>query len=45
VIIEYLCHVAGNSSLIPDDGVKRFRVLTLQALGQGMADSAVGLPL
>lgn len=41
VIIEYLCHVAGNSSLIPDDGVKRFRVLTLQALGQGMADAAV----
>ncbi len=41
VIIEYLCHVAGNSTLIPDDGVKRFRVLTLQALGQGMADAAV----
>jgi glutathione S-transferase len=41
VIMEYLCHVAGNSNLIPDDGVKRFRVLTLQALGQGMADSAV----
>ena len=41
VIIEYLCHVAGNSTLIPDDGVKRFRVLTLQALGQGLADSAV----
>ena len=42
VIIEYLCHVAGNSTLIPDDGVKRFRVLTLQALGQGLGDSAVG---
>ena len=41
VIIEYLCHVAGNSSLIPDDGVTRFRVLTLQALAQGMADAAV----
>ena len=41
VIVEYLCHVAGNSTLIPDDGVKRFRVLTLQALGQGLADSAV----
>lgn len=41
VIIEYLCHVAGNSTLIPDDGVKRFRVLTLQALGQGTADAAV----
>jgi glutathione S-transferase len=42
VILEYLCHVAGNSDLIPDDGVKRFRVLTLQALGQGLADAAVG---
>ena len=41
VIIEYLCHVAGNSVLIPDDGVKRFRVLTLLALGQGLADAAV----
>lgn len=41
VIMEYLCHVAGNSTLIPDDGVKRFKVLTLQALGQGLADSAV----
>ena len=41
VIIEYLCHVAGNTTLIPHDGVKRFRVLTLQALGQGIADSAV----
>ena len=41
VIIEYLCHVAGNSTLIPDDGVKRFRVLTLQALAQGLADTAV----
>ena len=41
VIIEYLCHVAGNATLIPDDGVKRFRVLTLQALGQGLGDAAV----
>ncbi|MGH6854858.1 MAG: glutathione S-transferase family protein [Aestuariivirga sp.] len=43
VIVEYLCHVAGNSNLIPDDGVKRFRVLTLQALGQGLGEAAVGL--
>ena len=41
VIMEYLCHVAGNLALIPDDGVKRFRVLTLLALGQGLADAAV----
>jgi glutathione S-transferase len=43
VIIEYLAHVAGNKTLIPDDGVKRFRVLTLQALAQGLADVAVAL--
>lgn len=41
VIVEYLCHVAGNSDMIPDDGVKRFRVLTLQALGQGLGEAAV----
>lgn len=41
VIIEYLCHVAGNGTLIPDDGVKRFRVLTLLALAQGLGDAAV----
>lgn len=41
VIMEYLCHVAGNTSLIPAERDGRFRVLTLQALGQGMADSAV----
>ena len=41
VIVEYLCHVAGNSTLLPDDGVKRFKVLTLQALGQGLSESAV----
>jgi glutathione S-transferase len=41
VIMEYLCHVAGNSSLIPSAGDGRFKVLTLQALGQGLADSAV----
>lgn len=43
VIMEYLAHVAGNSTLIPDDGVKRFRALTLLALGQGLAEAAVGL--
>ncbi len=41
VIVEYLCHVAGNSDIIPDDGVKRFQVLTLQALGQGLGEAAV----
>jgi glutathione S-transferase len=43
VIIEYLAHVSGNETLIPDDGVKRFRVLTLMALGQGIAETAVAL--
>lgn len=43
VIIEYLAHVAGNRTLIPDDGVKRFRILTLMALAQGIADAAVAL--
>jgi glutathione S-transferase len=42
VIIEYLCHISGNKTLIPDDGVKRFRILTLQALAQGICDAAVG---
>ncbi len=41
VIIEYLAHVAGNKTLLPDDGVKRFRILTLQALCQGLGDAAV----
>jgi glutathione S-transferase len=41
VIMEYLCHISGDKALIPDDGVKRFRILTLLALGQGLAESAV----
>jgi glutathione S-transferase len=43
VIIEYLAHVSGNKTLIPDEGVARFRILTLQALAQGLGDSAVAL--
>lgn len=43
VIIEYLAHIAGNSTMIPDDGVKRFRILTLQSLAAGIADAAVAL--
>jgi glutathione S-transferase len=43
VIMEYLCHVAGNKALLPDDGVKRFRILTLLALAQGLCDAAVSL--
>lgn len=43
VIMEYLAHVAGNRDLIPDDGAKRFPVLTLLAMAQGAADAAVAL--
>jgi glutathione S-transferase len=43
VIMEYLAHHAGARLFIPDDGVKRFRVLTLLALTQGIADAAVSL--
>lgn len=41
VIVEYLIHHAGNDTLLPDEPVKRFRVRTLEALAQGMADAAV----
>ena len=41
VIMEYLAHVGGHGELIPDEPVKRFRVLTLQALAVGLSDSAV----
>jgi glutathione S-transferase len=43
VICEYLCHRAGDKRLLPDEPVQRFRLLTLQALGQGMCDTALGL--
>ncbi len=41
VIMEYLCHVAGNKQLLPDEGNKHFHVLTLVALAQGLADASV----
>jgi len=43
VIMEYLAHISGRSDLIPDDGVKRFSVLTLQATAIGAAEAAVAL--
>ncbi len=43
VIMEYFTHVAGNKQLLPDDGVKRFRILTLLALAQGLGDAAITL--
>ena len=43
VIMEYLAHHAGSKVFIPDEGVKRFKVLTLLALAQGTADAAVSM--
>lgn len=43
VIMEYLAHHAGEDHFFPDDGVKRFRVLTLLSLAQGTADAAVAM--
>ena len=43
VIMEYFTHVGGNSTLLPHEGVKRFRILTLLALAQGLCDAAVSL--
>jgi glutathione S-transferase len=41
VICEYLCHHAGDKTLLPDEPVRRFRIITLQALAMGMAEAAV----
>ncbi len=41
VIMEYFCHVAGNSQLLPDAADGRFRVLTLLAMAQGVAEAGV----
>jgi glutathione S-transferase len=43
VICEYLCHHAGDKKLLPDEPVRRFRILTLQALAMGMAEAAVAV--
>jgi glutathione S-transferase len=43
VICEYLTHRAGDKRLLPDEPVRRFRILTLQALGQGIAEAGVAL--
>lgn len=43
VICEYLCHHAGDKELLPDEPVKRFRLLTLQAMAVGLMDSGVAL--
>lgn len=43
VIMEYLVHSSGHGTLLPHEGVTRFRILTLQAVAQGGADAAVSL--
>ncbi|MBG1231469.1 glutathione S-transferase N-terminal domain-containing protein [Aestuariivirga litoralis] len=43
VIMEYFCHVSGNKKLLPDEGNKHFRVLTLLALACGLGDASVTL--
>lgn len=40
VIVEYLDHLAGNGKMIPR-GSKRFEVLRLQALADGLCDAAL----
>jgi glutathione S-transferase len=41
VIIDYLCQLSKGATLLPVTGRDRHRVLTLQAIGLGMADAAV----
>jgi glutathione S-transferase len=41
VIVDYICQASGNGALMPGEGQARFRVLTLQAIGQGIADASV----
>ena len=43
VICEYLAGLAPEKGLIPEDDAARWRCLTLQALGQGLADAGVNL--
>ena len=43
VICEYLAGLAPDKGLLPASGEARWRCLTLQALGQGLADAAVNL--
>jgi glutathione S-transferase len=41
VIIEYLDTLAGGGRIIPARGVERFQVLTMAALGDGIAEAAL----
>lgn len=42
VICEYLAALAGDTTLFPPAGPARWQALTLQALGDGLLDAAVG---
>ncbi|WP_428028950.1 glutathione S-transferase N-terminal domain-containing protein [Ancylobacter sp.] len=42
VICEYLANLAGDTTLFPAPGPARWQALTLQALGDGLLDAAVG---
>lgn len=41
VIVEYLDHLAGGGALIPTAAGPRFRVLTMQALADGIMDASL----
>lgn len=41
VVVDYLCRLERNTGLLPSGGDMRLRVMTLQAIGLGMADAAV----
>ncbi len=41
VIVEYLDHLAGGGKLVPRPAAKRFEVLRLQALADGLCDAAL----
>lgn len=41
VIVEYLDHLAGGARILPSSGIGRYRVLTLQALADGIMDAAI----
>ncbi len=43
VICEYLLHHAGDKSLLPDEPVGRFKLLTVMSLAVGIADAGVSL--
>ncbi len=43
VICEYLADLAPEKELLPASGAARWKCLSLQALGQGLADTAVNL--